>query len=37
MNNSRGEECILAYTPVEAAGGWSFLSLMPAKDLTVNT
>ena len=37
MNNSRGEECILAYTPVEAAGGWSFLSLMPVKDLTVNT
>ena len=37
MNNSRGEECILAHTPVEAARGWSFLSLMPVKDLTVNT
>lgn len=37
MHNSRGEECILAYTPVEAAGGWSFLSLMPMKDLGINT
>ena len=37
MNNSRGEDCILAYTPVEAAGGWTFLSLMPMKDLVVNT
>ena len=35
MLNSRGEECILAYTPVEAAGGWTFLSLMPMKDLNV--
>ena len=37
MNNSRGEDCILAYTPVETAGGWTFLSLMPMKDLVVNT
>ena len=37
MRNSRGEECILAYTPVEAAGGWTFLNLMPMKDLIVNT
>ncbi len=37
MLNSRGEECILAYTPVEAAGGWAFLSLMPMKDLSVST
>ena len=36
MLNSRGEECILAYTPVEAAGGWTLLSLMPMKDLKVN-
>ena len=37
MLNSRGEECILAYTPVAAAGGWTFLSFMPMKDLIVNT
>ncbi len=37
MLNSRGEKCILAYTPVEAAGGWTFLNLMPMKDLIVNT
>ena len=37
MLNSRGEECILAYTPVAAAGGWTLLSLMPMKDLIVNT
>ena len=32
MRNSRGEECILAYTPVDAAGGWTLLSFMPIKD-----
>ena len=37
MRNSRGEECILAYTPVDAAGGWTLLSFMPIKDLNVNT
>ena len=36
MQNSRGEECILAYTPVEAAGGWTLLNLMPIKDLITN-
>ena len=35
--NSRGKECILAYTPVAAAGGWTLLSLMPMNDLNVNT
>ena len=35
--NSRSEECILAYTQVAAAGGWTLLSLMPIKDLNVNT
>ena len=35
--NSRGEECILAYTPVASTGGWTLLSLMPMKDLNVNT
>ena len=37
MLNSRGEECILAYTPVAATDGWTFLSYMPMKDLNVNT
>ena len=37
MRNSRGEECILAYTPVAATGGWTLLSFMPIKDLNVNT
>ncbi len=37
MFNSRGEECILAYTPVAATEGWSLLSFMPMKDLRVNT
>ena len=37
MFNSRGEECILAYTPVAAAGGWTLRSLMPMRDLNVNT
>ena len=37
MLNSRGEECILAYTPVEAIGGWTLLSFMPMKDLAVDT
>ena len=37
MLNSRGEDCILAYTPVDAAEGWTLLSFMPMKDLSVNT
>jgi signal transduction histidine kinase/DNA-binding response OmpR family regulator len=37
MFNSRGEECIIAYTPVEASGGWTFLSMMPMKDLRINS
>ena len=37
MLNSRNEECILAYTPVEAAEGWTLLNFMPEKDLNVNT
>ena len=37
MKNSRGEECILAYTPFDATGGWSLLSLMPSRYLNVNT
>ena len=37
MLNSRGEECILAYTPVAATKGWTLLSFMPKADLNVNT
>ena len=37
MRNSRGEDCILAYTPVAATGGWTLLSFMPIGDLNVNT
>ena len=35
MLNSRGKECILAYTPVSATAGWTLLSFMPMKDLSV--
>ena len=37
MLNSRGEECILAYTPVAATEGWTLLSFMPMKDLSADT
>ena len=36
MLNSKGEECILSYTPFEATGGWTLLSFMPIKYLNVN-
>ena len=35
MLNSHGEECVLAFTPVSAAYGWTMLSLVPSKDLSV--
>lgn len=37
MMNSRGEECILAYTPIDTTAGWALLNFMPMKDLIVNT
>ena len=37
MFNSRGEECIVAYTPFDATGGWTLVSLMPMKDLVSST
>ncbi|MDO4804495.1 MAG: response regulator [Lachnospiraceae bacterium] len=37
MLNSHGQECILAFTPVTATTGWTLLSLVPAKDLEVDT
>ena len=35
MKNSRGEECILAFVPVDTTKGWTLLSLVPSKDLLV--
>ena len=37
MRNSRGEECILAYTPVSSTAEWALLSFMPMEELNVNT
>ena len=36
MLNSHGEECILAFTPVDATSGWTLLGFVPANDLTVD-
>ncbi|MBQ9643322.1 MAG: response regulator [Lachnospiraceae bacterium] len=37
MMDSHGQECVLAFTPVTATAGWTLLSLVPAKDLRVDT
>ena len=37
MLNSHGEECVLAFTPLTAAAGWTLLGLVPAEDLMVDT
>ena len=37
MLNSRGEDMLLAYTPVAETEGWTLLSIMPVSDLHVNT
>ena len=37
MSNSRGEKCILAYTPVAATEGWTLLSFMPMEELNADT
>ncbi len=36
MLNSHKEECILAFTPVDAAAGWTLLGFIPAGDLVVD-
>ncbi len=36
MLNSHGEECILAFTPVDATYGWTLLGFIPASDLDVD-
>ena len=35
MLNSKGEECIVAHTPISATEGWTLLCFMPMKDLNV--
>ena len=37
IHNSHSQECILAFTPVQATAGWTLLSLVPAEDLIVDT
>ena len=37
MLNSSGQKCIVAYTPFGAADSLTLLSMMPEKDLNVNT
>ena len=37
MYNSRGEKCILAYTPIASKAEWVLLSFMPMNELNVNT
>jgi len=36
MLNSHKEECILVFTPVDAAAGWTLLGFIPAGDLVVD-
>ena len=35
MNNSHGEECVLAFTPISTTNGWTMLGLVPADDLNI--
>ncbi len=35
--NSRGQQMLLAYTPVSETAGWTILSLIPTSDLNVKT
>ena len=37
MRNSKGKECILAYTQFENADSWTLLSIMPLEYLNINT
>ena len=36
MTDSHGQECILAFTPVDATSGWTLLGFVPAEDLHVD-
>ena len=33
MNNSRGESCLIAHTPIRSSEDWSLLSYIPVKDI----
>ena len=33
MNNSRGEECLIAYTPISASPGWTILNYIQTSNL----
>ena len=35
MTNSHGEDCVLAFTPISTAVGWTMLSLVPSENLNV--
>ncbi len=37
MNNSRGEECLIAYAPIAGNRGWTILNYIPASSLYRNT
>ncbi|MBQ7678987.1 MAG: response regulator, partial [Butyrivibrio sp.] len=36
IRNAKGEECVLAYTPLETINSWFLLAYIPAKDLMAN-
>ncbi len=37
IKNSKGEDCILAFTPFGSSAEWTLVSFMPIKDLNINT
>lgn len=37
MQNSRGEECVISYTPLSSMNTWFLLAYIPKKDLAANT
>jgi len=37
MLNSKGEECVISYTPLQSMKTWFFLAYIPAGELTSNT
>ena len=36
MLNSRGQECILAFAPIDATSGWTLLGFIPSEDIQVD-
>lgn len=37
MQNSKGEECVISYTPLRSVDDWFLLAYIPKKDLAANT